>query len=307
MSIKSLHRTKSLVTHLAGPGPRQWTSQLKPTFCNRMRDTVEVSKYNRESWDKQVETGNEWTRPVDEAIIAAARNGEWHIVLTPTKPVPREWFPPSIGNKSILCLASGGGQQGPVLAAAGARVTVLDASPKQLLQDEHVAQREGLVLVTELGDMRDLSPFDDGSFDLIVHPVSNTFVESVLTVWKEAARVLRPGGLLLSGLSNPIGYIFDLAAWNEGKLVVRHRIPYSDVRDLAVSELQSLVIDRGEPICFGHTLHDLIQGQIEAGFVLAGFYEDKSGEGPLDAHIDSFFATRAIKMNPKAMPGIAEQ
>ncbi len=268
---------------------------------------MDVSKYNRESWDKLVDAGNEWTRPVDEATVAAARNGEWRIVLTPIKSVPRDWFPPSIGDKSILCLASGGGQQGPVLAAAGARVTVLDASRKQLLQDECVAQRDGLELVTEHGDMRDLSRFNDGSFDLIVHPSSNAFIESVLRVWKEAARVLKPGGFLLSGLSNPIGYIFDLAAWNEGKLVVRHRIPYSDVRDLAASELQSLVFDQGEPMCFGHTLHDLIQGQIEAGFVLAGFYEDKSNEGPLNTYIDSFFATRAIKMDPKAMPGITEQ
>jgi len=30
------------------------------------------------------------------------------------------------------CLASGGGQQGPVLAAAGAHVTVFDNSPRQL-------------------------------------------------------------------------------------------------------------------------------------------------------------------------------
>jgi len=260
---------------------------------------MDISKYNRQSWDKQVESGNEWTLPVDEARITAARSGEWHIVLTPTKPVPREWFPSCLINTSILCLASGGGQQAPVLAATGAKVTVLDNSQKQLQQDEHVALRDGLELVTELGDMRDLSRFDDGSFDMVVHPVSNAFVDSVLPVWKETARVLKPSGLLLSGLSNPIGYIFDLEAWNEGRLVVRHRIPYSDVRDLSESELQSLIIDRDEPICFGHTLYDLIQGQIEAGFVLAGFYEDKSGDGPLDVYIDSFFATRAIKMNPQ--------
>jgi SAM-dependent methyltransferase len=259
---------------------------------------MDVGEYNQASWDKQVEAGNKWTRPVDETVIAAARRGEWHVVLTPTKPVPREWFPSNIDGQSILCLASGGGQQAPVLAAAGARVVVLDASPKQLQQDEFVAKRHGLELVTELGDMRDLSRFDDGSFDLIVHPVSNVFVESALPVWRESARVLRPGGALLSGLANPIGYIFDLRAWNEGRLVVRHRIPYSDIKDLTADELQTLILGQGEPICFGHTLHDLIQGQIDAGFVLAGFYEDKAGDGPLDAYIDSFFATRAIKMNP---------
>ncbi|MDQ0256328.1 2-polyprenyl-3-methyl-5-hydroxy-6-metoxy-1,4-benzoquinol methylase [Evansella vedderi] len=46
----------------------------------------------------------------------------------------------------ILCLPSGGGQQGPILAAAGADVTVIDISKKQLEQDGKVAKRDGLTL-----------------------------------------------------------------------------------------------------------------------------------------------------------------
>lgn len=203
-----------------------------------------------------------------------------------------------------MCLACGGGQQGPILAAAGAAVTVLDNSPKQLEQDEYVARREGLAINTELGDMRDLSRFDDSSFDLIVHQ-SNAFVESALPVWKEAARVLPLGGLLLSGLSNPVAYVFDLKSWNEGRLVVRHSIPYSDVADLPEGELQSLILDHDEPICFGHSLHDLIQGQIDAGLVIAGFYEDKEGEGPLDAYIDSFMVTKAIRIDALTLQNTA--
>ncbi|MET0423076.1 MAG: class I SAM-dependent methyltransferase, partial [Actinoplanes sp.] len=68
----------------------------------------------------------------------------------------------------VLCLASGGGQQGPTLAAAGARVTVLDNSPRQLEQDELVARRDDVPLRTMLGDMRGLSAFADSSFDLVV-------------------------------------------------------------------------------------------------------------------------------------------
>ena len=79
--------------------------------------------------------------------------------MTPLKPVPREWFPPSIKGLEILCLASGGGQQGPVLAAAGAHVIVLDNSPRQLEQDKMVAEREGLEMRLIEGDMRDLSVF----------------------------------------------------------------------------------------------------------------------------------------------------
>jgi len=252
-------------------------------------------QYNRQAWDAEVAKGNPWTQPVDSSVIAAARRGEWQIVLTPTKPVPAEWFPPLAG-KPVLCLASGGGQQGPVLAAAGADVTVFDNSPQQLAQDELVARREGLALRTVQGDMRDLSVFPDASFDLIVHPVSNPFVDTVLPVWREAYRVLRPGGALLAGCVNPVAYLFDLKSWNEGRLVVRYKIPYSDLRDLSAAEFQELIAAKNEPVCFGHSLRDLIGGQIDAGFWIAGFYEDNGGgTDPLDPYIDHYFATRAIK------------
>ena len=91
-----------------------------------------------------------------------------------------------------------GGQQAPLLAAAGAIVTSLDNSEEQLALDRQVAEREGLELKTVLGDMRDLSTFDDASFDLIVHVCSNTFVPEIDPVWKECHRVLRRGGELLS-------------------------------------------------------------------------------------------------------------
>src|SRR5690606_18814003 len=136
----------------------------------------------------------------------AARKGEWSIVLTPTVPVPHAWFPPLAG-AAVLCLASGGGQQGPILAAAGARVTVFDNSPQQLAQDRYVARRDNLDLTTVEGDMRDLSAFASDTFDLIVHPVSNVFVPDVRPVWREAFRVLRPGGAMLAGFCNPVLYI----------------------------------------------------------------------------------------------------
>src|SRR5262249_22910863 len=169
---------------------------------------MDIVAYNRRAWDRQVEKGNRWTIPVGPEAIAAARRGEWEIVLTPTKPVPRAWFPPLSG-LPVLCLASGGGQQGPILAAAGANVTVFDNSPAQLERDRLVAEREKLDIKTVQGDMADLSAFADGSFGLIFHPCSNCFVPDVSHVWREAARVLRPGGVLLAGFTNPALYIFD--------------------------------------------------------------------------------------------------
>src|SRR5204862_6104831 len=126
----------------------------------------------------------------------------WQVVLTPTRPVPREWFG-DLDGAPVLGLASGGGQQVPILAAAGARVTVLATPPGQLARDREVAEREGLEIRTELGRMDDLSRFADGSFALVFHPASNVFAPDIRPVWRECVRVLRPGGRLLSGFANP--------------------------------------------------------------------------------------------------------
>jgi 2-polyprenyl-3-methyl-5-hydroxy-6-metoxy-1,4-benzoquinol methylase len=131
--------------------------------------SVDPVAHNRVAWDRQVDQGNEWSRPISAETVASARAsaraGDWSVVLISYQPVDRSWFPADLAGADVLCLASGGGQQGPTLAAAGARVTVLDNSPRQLEQDELVAQRDNLPLRTMLGDMRDLSAFADSSFE----------------------------------------------------------------------------------------------------------------------------------------------
>lgn len=256
---------------------------------------MDPREHNRLAWDRQVESGNKWTLPVGPEVTAAARLGRWEIYLTPLKPVPAVWFPPLPG-KEVLCLASGGGQQAPILAAAGANVTTLDNSPRQLAQDRFVAERDGLSIRTVEGDMRDLSVFPDLSFDLIVHPVSNNFVPEVRPVWKEAFRVLRPGGALLAGFGNPAIYIFDWPAMQAGRLEVKHSLPYSDVKVLSPEEKRER-FEKGEPFEFSHTLEDQIGGQLEAGFMLTGFYESYSDDEAdlLKEYMPTYIATRAFK------------
>jgi SAM-dependent methyltransferase len=259
---------------------------------------MDIVSHNREAWAKEVAAGNKWTLPVDGATIERARHGDLGILLTPTRPVPRQWLGELSGAR-VLCLASGGGQQGPVLAAAGAAVTVFDNCPAQLAKDELVARREGLRIELAQGDMRDLSAFADGSFDLIVHPVSNCFVDEPERVWRECHRVLTSGGALIAGFCNPLSYIFDLAAWDEGRLEVKHSIPYSDVAQLPPEELAAR-FEAKDTLEYGHSLESQIGGQIAAGFSIVGFYEDSSGHavtegGLLDPHIKTFIATRAVK------------
>jgi SAM-dependent methyltransferase len=254
---------------------------------------MDIRDYNRTAWDNEVARGNEWTQAVSPEVIAAARQGRWEVLLTETKPVPRRWFP-DLNGLDVLCLASGGGQQAPILAAAGARVTVFDNSPKQLEQDRKVSEREGLGLVTVEGDMADLSVFADESFDLVFHPCSNLFIPDVRPVWREAFRVLRRGGVLLAGFVNPVIYLFDHRLDERSALQVKHALPFSDLNSLTKEECRQL-IERGEPLEFGHTLADQIGGQTDAGFWITALYEDHHRTLPIAKYTPTYIATRAVK------------
>lgn len=255
---------------------------------------MDVLKYNSEAWDKEVQNQNKWTVPLTHEEYLAAKRGEIPLLLTPFKPVPKSWLAKVKGRK-VLCLAAGGGQQGPIMAALGGDVSVFDASAAQLARDKEVVKRENIGIDLTQGDMRDLSEYDDGQFDIIVHPVSNCFVENIEDVWKECYRVLRQGGTLMAGFANPLNYLFDRTQREQdGKLVVRHRLPYSDLEQLSKEELAAMM-QKGEPLEFGHSLEAQIGGQLKAGFVLSDLYEDNGGD-VLDDYTPSFLATRAFKL-----------
>ncbi|MEZ4658422.1 MAG: class I SAM-dependent methyltransferase [Caldilineaceae bacterium] len=162
------------------------------------------------------------------------------------------------------------------------------------MRDRLVADRDGLQIATVEGDMADLSRFPDASFDLIVHPCSNLFVPDVRPVWAEAYARCGPVALL-SGFCNPVLYIFDSALADEGVLEVRHTLPYSDLTSLPPELLQQYVDDQ-QPLEFGHTLEEQIGGQIDAGFLIAGFYEDYWPGVALVEYMPIFVATRAVKL-----------
>lgn len=257
---------------------------------------MDVRSHNRRAWGRNVDEGNRWTQAVSTDAFNDARDGSFEILLTPRKPVPMEWFPDP-GGLSTLCLASAGGQQTPILAAAGANVTVFCNSPKQLEQDAYVARRDGLEIEIVEGNMADLSRFSDGTFGLIFHPGSSCFVPAVIPVWQECYRVLRPGGVLLAGFVNPFRYLSDDERKDNGNLQVRYRLPYSGLDHLDDSHVREIV-DAERPLEFGHTLEDQIGGQTDVGFTLTGLYEDgydESDDDPVSGYMSTFIATQAVR------------
>ena len=242
---------------------------------------------NAETIDRWVKDGWEWGRPIDHETYVKAVQGEWDVVLTPTKPVPHEWFG-DLRGKKLLGLASGGGQQMPVFAALGAECTVMDYSEEQLKSERMVAEREGYKIWIVRGDMTERFPFEDGEFDMIFHPVSNCYVEEVKPIWRECFRVLKPCGVLISGTDHHMNFITD----EKEERIVNH-LPFDPLKN--EDQMRQLQEDDGG-VQFSHTLEEQIGGQLEAGFILTHLYEDTNGEGRLhELNIPSFLAMRAVK------------
>ena len=242
---------------------------------------------NAATIDRWIEEGWEWGIPISHETYVKATEGKWDVVLTPTRPVPHEWFG-SLAGKKVLGLASGGGQQIPVFAALGAECTVLDYSEKQLESERMVAEREGYPVNLVRADMTKPLPFADESFDLIFHPVSNCYVEEVRPIFRECFRVLKPGGVLLGGFDNGINYILD-----EKEEYLQNCLPFNPLKN---PEQMRQLEAAGDGVQFSHTLEEQIGCQLEAGFLLTDVYEDTNGAGRLHEHgIPTFWATRAVK------------
>lgn len=242
---------------------------------------------NAQTIDRWIREGWQWGIPIDHQTYLNAQAGNWNVVLTPTKPVPKSWFG-ELKGKRVLGLASGGGQQMPIFAALGAICTVLDYSLAQLESERLVSRREGYDIEIIRADMAKPLPFDDNSFDLIFHPVSNCYVREVRPIFRECFRVLKPGGALLGGYDTGINYLVDE---NEERIV--NGLPFDPIANPALmAELERM--DCG--VQFSHTLEDQLGGQLAAGFRITDLYEDINGSGRLhEMGIPCFAAVRAVK------------
>ncbi|GHV43470.1 methyltransferase [Clostridia bacterium] len=248
---------------------------------------------NAKAVDAWAKGGWEWGVPITRKAYEAALSGDWGLLLTPKKFVPKEWYAPYLNGNSfkgvkVLGLASGGGQQMPIFAGLGADTTVLDYSPAQLESERIVSEREGYKIDIIRADMTKTLPFEDNSFDLIFHPVSNCYVEDVYHVWREAYRVLKRGGVLLAGFDYGVSYMFD----EENPFLAVNKLPFNPLKDPALYEKLK---NTNSGIQFSHTIEEQIGGQLLAGFALTHLFED-TDDYDIGTLMPMYGATRAVKI-----------
>jgi SAM-dependent methyltransferase len=239
----------------------------------------ELAAYNKERWEALAGAGIEWSRPlmdlnVDSAVAWLDSQGA---------------MPPGgmgdLSGRDVLCLASGGGQQSAVFGVLGARVTVLDFSETQLQRDRETAVHYGFPLSTVQGDMRDLSCFDDNSFDIVWHPHSINFVPEAQVVFQEVARVLRTGGLYRIEMANPFLAGLDETVWDGNGYPLKH--PYTNGAELLFDDPHWDVYGKDGthqrivgPHEFRHSLSTVMNSLIGLGFVMLAAWEAPSGGDP---------------------------
>lgn len=228
--------------------------------------------------DDLVTDGVDWAAGASKEQLQSARTGKLRLPFF-DRSVPDEWIR-GIWGKKVLCLAGAGGLQGPLLAAAGAEVTVFDLSEKMLDKDRETAKSENLQIKIVKGNMCDLSVFCDGCFDYIINPPSLMYVPQPRVVFRECYRVLGKGGVFIMAAPNPINYVCDYVEdGKDGYYKAVHKMPFYS-RDY----------DDADWIEYGHTMEEYLGGLIACGFVINGYLECQ-----MEDITELYFMTRAVK------------
>lgn len=227
--------------------------------------------HNRAAWDARVRQGQRFTRPADDRDFA-------NPLATVDGP---GWLGGDIRHRRLLCLAAGGGRQGPLYAAAGADVTVVDISPAMLELDRQVAAERRLSIRTVEASMDDLSMFGEGEFEIVIHPVSTCYVERIAPVYRQVARVLAGGGLYISQHKQPASLQADVRPAARGYELLEPYYRSGPLPAVAGSRHR----EEGT-LEFLHRWEELLGGMCRAGLVIEDLIEPLHAEA--DAEPGSF-------------------
>jgi len=221
-----------------------------------------VLDHNARAWDALAAAGAALARPAGDEAFGDPRGwlggGEANDAAT------RPWLPARLDGLHVLCLAAGGGKHGPLYAAAGASVTVVDLSPAMLELDREVARARRLAIDILQGSMDDLSMLASGSFDVVIHPVSTCYVADAGRVFREVARVTRAGGIYVSQHKSPT----SLQATVEPGAAGRYEIVHAQRGGSPLPPAPPSRLREPRTLEFVHSLSVLLGGICAAGFVI---------------------------------------
>jgi SAM-dependent methyltransferase len=218
-----------------------------------------VLEQNRRAWDDRVRHGK-W-------YVDTATDADFQHPLAAAD--PGHWLGGQVAGKRLLCLAAGGGRHGPLFAAAGAIVTVVDLSPQMLALDRRLATERNLALNLVESSMEDLSMLGEGTFDLVVQPVSTCYVPDLAGVYEQVARVTAPGGIYLSQHKQPVSLQAEFDAAIRGYVL---REPCTRQGPLPPAPAESWHREAGT-IEFLHRWEALLGALCRSGFVIEGVGE----------------------------------
>jgi len=218
-----------------------------------------VLTHNARAWDRLADGLAALARPAVDAAFDNPRT--W---LGSGGPTGRSWLPDRLDGLEVLCLAAGGGKHGPLYAAAGAHVTVVDLSSSMLELDRQVARERRIDMEILCGSMDDLRMLPTGRFDLVVHPVSTCYLPDVGRVFGEVGRVTKPGGRYISQHKSAPSLQASIKPGAGGRYEFRH--PQSGGEPLPPEPPSRLREAGTQEFIHSHTA--LLGGICHAGFVI---------------------------------------
>jgi len=214
-------------------------------------------EHNRQAWDQRVREGRRFTRPATPQELKQAPN---HI---------DPWVADEgVAGKTVLCLGAGGGRQGPLYAAAGGQVTIVDISDAQLDIDRRIARESKLAMATLAASMDDLSQLVAASFDIVVQPVSTCYLPEIDRVYEQVARVIKPGGLYVSQHKQPASLQARIKRSAHGYEITE---PY--YRKTPLPQVNGSVHREAGTIEYLHRWEQLIGSMCLSGFVIEDLSE----------------------------------
>jgi len=230
-----------------------------------------VAEHNRRMWDRLAKAGIPYARP--QGTPPVSQQGK-RAFLDPL----RRLAGTPIRGRRVLALAGGGGWHAVLFAELGAQTTLLDISARQLRTVRDLARERGAAVRCVQGDMRDLSRFANGSFDIVWHSHSLVFVPDAERVIAEVGRVLAPGGIYRASTMHPVTFRM-YGTWTGTGWTLRRSyfadgpIEFEDT----TWKFGSLVVE-APTLEYGHRIADLVNACAAAGLVVDGLWEWSPGE-----------------------------